>query len=785
MSSALSTTPTTAHADQLFGCDIGSFKALGAPYAMYRILAKEVYAKTESCSRQHGYHAGSKHGSSLREKLGFNSSSQVVLFRLEGATDPHIYESLGCLRGTGWLPPTVGRRFPFVEDARAIIVLDDFSSPVLAEVSDGEWENIQALVLKSPSTLWVTQGAQFQVTNPNNALVNGLSRSIRAESPAVRLITLDVEAQAPQRNSPWRRLGDCRAWWYLACEQDFKELSLDHATAPRKNTQSMHDIGRHVQLGVRHVGTLNSLQLCEVPGEDPLLLPDQVEIEVHATGLDFKDVAVSTGLVPGDDHALGFEAAGIVTRVGPNVHGFQTGDKIVFMDRGAFTNRARISYKRVHHVAAALPVVFVTAILALVNIAGLSKGQSVLIHSGAGGVGIAAIQLSQYLGAEIYVTAGSEEKRHFLQERFNIRPSHVFSSRTTDFARGLLARTEGRGVDVILYSATGEFLDETRRTCADGGIMVDIGRGLCKRRLPSAPFERNCSVKAFDLIHSQISDDLVQSLLAHAFGLFQEQQIQVIHPMRIFAYADIRDAFHHLSTGRHVGKIVVANRPVDQGSSLSVRPAPPAPVVRSDRAYLITGGLHGVCGTLALYLALRGARSIVVLSRSGCSTSRAEGVVGACRELGCAVTVVEGDVTSYQSVKDPFLQSPLPVCGLIHGSMVLLDTPYELMNANTSRNCIAPKVQGAWNLHQAAADLSLELDLFTPLSSISGVIGQRGQANKPLSAYGMDSLSAGKLRNWVERSFQVTFAVFEILGATGLQSLCLKLITRMQGLPPN
>ncbi|KAL2820183.1 polyketide synthase module [Aspergillus cavernicola] len=866
---------------------------------------------------------------------------------------------------------------PPANDVRAVVVLDDFSSPVLAEVSDDQWESIRALVLKSPSTLWVTQGAQFRVTNPNNALVHGLSRSIRAENPAARLITLDVEAQATQSNCT----SIVQVLQQIACRDrhpgddcEFverggilhvsrilrkgtaEELNLDHAAAPRTDTQSMHDSVKQVQLGVNHVGSLDSLQLYEVPGEDPSLLPDQVEIEVHATGLNFKDVAVSTGLVPGDDHALGLEAAGIVTRVGQNVHGFQAGDKVAFMDRGAFTNRARIAYKRVHHVpdgmalevAAALPVVFMTAILALVNIAGLRKDQSVLIHSGAGGVGIAAIQLSQYLEAEIYVTVGSEDKRQFLQEHLNIPPSHIFSSRNTDFASGILAHTEGRGVDVILNSVTGELLDESWRICADGGIMVDIGRGLRKRRLPSAPFERNCSVKAFDLMHSQISDDLVQSLLAHTFGLFHEQRIQVIHPMKIFLYAEIRDAFDHLSTGRHIGKIVVSNGPVDEGSPVvSVRPAPPVSVVRSDRAYLITGGLHGVCGTLAINLALRGARSIVVLSRSGCSTSRAEGVVGTCRGLGCDITFMKGDVTSYESVKDAFLQSPLPVCGIVHGAMVLLDKPYELMDANAYRNCIAPKVQGAWNLHQATAELSLELDFFTLLSSISGVIGQRGQANyaaancfldafasyrhslglpalsldlgavrdigvamenpellayfddpqwlqieqrelfyimdasiihqqaighshgqlimalryplpsesellddirfsglsragssqqprsqnqaseesqavnefltmqssgadattltaaavelfqsqllrmlrldgpikanKPLSAYGMDSLSAVKLRNWVERSFQVTFPVFEILGAAGLQSLCSKLITRLQG----
>ncbi|KIA75675.1 putative polyketide synthase protein [Aspergillus ustus] len=890
-------------------------------------------------------------------------------------------------------------------DLKAVVVLDDFASPLLADVNDEQWEKIRELLLHhGPVKLWVTQGAQFgaATTNPNNALIHGLSRSIRAENPAVKLVTLDIDIDigggdqtitaTPTNNDCVRivqLLGrivssrdsipppveDCefverggvlhvsRVLKKSDCEELLDRERGAAEVARTEATQAMQDNANHVRLGVTHVGSLDSLQLYEVPGPEPPLLPDQVEIEVSATGLNFKDVAVSTGLVPGEDHALGLDAAGVVTKVGRHVHSFRAGDRVAFMDKGAFTNRARISYKRVHHVpdgmglevAAALPLVFMTAIYALVDTARLRRGQSVLIHSGAGGVGIAAIQLAQHLQADIYVTVGSADKRVFLQEQLNIPANRIFSSRNSDFAQGILAATKGRGVDVILNSVTGELLDETWRICADGGMMVDIGRGLRNQRLAAGPFERNCSVKAFDLGHSQISDDVIQSLIAHAFDLFRKQHLQVVHPIRVFPYAEVRDAFDYLSTGSHIGKIVVSDGPGDGDgdtmvpSAVSIRSAPTASVVRSDKAYLITGGLNGIGGTLAIYLALRGAQSIVVLSRSGCSTSRAEWMVENCRRLGCEIQVAKGDVTSYESVKSALTQASLPVCGIIHGAMVLHDKPYEMMDASSYRKCIAPKVQGAWNLHHAAAELKLQLDFFTLLSSISGVIGQNGQANyaaancfldsfasyrrslgqpalsldlgavqdigvamenpellkyfsdpqwlpieqgelfyimdasiqhqhgtsssaqlimalaypippqsellndirfsslshtgsssssgqnrsqdaatvesqavndflcmqrtpdanatvlteaaielfqaqllrmlrldgpikanKPLSAYGMDSLSAVKLRNWVERSFQVTFAVFEILGANGLQALCSKLITRLQ-----
>ncbi|KAF9894653.1 hypothetical protein FE257_006541 [Aspergillus nanangensis] len=892
------------------------------------------------------------------------------------------------LQDAGYLTQMQTSFSPLAANAAAVVVLDNFASPVLANVGDDQWENIRSLVLESPSTLWVTQGSQHTVTNPNGALIHGLSRSIRAENPTVRLVTLDVEAPVPVQNASsivqlvakrlvghepqpsddfeFAERGGIVHVSRILRTSTLRELE-DRQTAnavDSAKTLSMHAMTTHVQLRTEHIGSLDSLQLYEVPGQEDLL-PDQVEIEVHATGLNFKDIAVSTGLIAGDDHALGLEGAGIVKRVGQDVHDYQVGDRVAFLDRGAFTNRARVAAKRVYRlpegmafeVAAAIPVIFATAVYALVKISGLRKGQSVLIHSGAGGVGIAAIQLSQYLGAEVYTTVGSEEKRVFLQENLHIPPGHIFSSRNTSFAEGILAATDGKGVDVILNSVTGELLDETWRICADGGIMVDIGRGLRNRRLPSSPFERNCSIKAFDLMHKQIPNDLIQELLADTFTLFQSKNLHFAHPVRTFSYAQIRDAFDHLSTGRHIGKIVVSDEsPVNADATapsvVSVASAPPSSVIRTDKSYLIAGGLHGVCGTLAIYLALRGARSIVTLSRSGASSPKAAGTIQACQKLGCDMTVVKGDVTSLDAVKDAIAQSPLPVCGIIHGAMVLRDTPYELMDAHAYRSCIAPKVQGAWNLHHASVQLRLELDFFTLLSSISGVVGQRGQANyaaancfldsfaayrqslglpglaldlgavldigvitenpelrayfanpqwlqveqkelfyimdasitqqqqqqqqssaqlimalsyplpstsdllqedirltplsragtasqqpgsssnaateeshalakflhlhssggadptsltaaavelfesqlmrmlrldspikanKPLSAYGMDSLSAVKFRNWVERSFHVTFAVFEVLGAVGLQALCAKLVTRLDG----
>jgi acyl transferase domain-containing protein len=194
-------------------------------------------------------------------------------------------------------------------DVKAVVVVDDFSSPVLGDVTDEQWTSIRDLVLKAPSTIWVTQGAQHKVTNPNNALIHGLSRSIRSENPAVRLVTLDVESKSPRDNSVTilklldsiasREGGSGEDSEFVERDgilhvsrtlrkADAEELSVNDAPATAPNAQSLLDNAKHVKLGITNLGSFDSLELYEATGEEPPLAADQVEIEVYATGLNYK-----------------------------------------------------------------------------------------------------------------------------------------------------------------------------------------------------------------------------------------------------------------------------------------------------------------------------------------------------------------------------------------------------------------------------------------------------------------------------------------------------------------
>jgi len=225
------------------------------------------------------------------------------------------------------------------------------------------------------------------------------------------------------------------------------------------------------------------------------------------------------GLVPENEHLLGLEGAGVVRRVASDVTTYKPGDRVVVLQFGTFANRVQAPTESTHKIpdhlsysdAATIPCVYLTSLYSLFNLGGLQKGNSVLIHSAAGGVGISAIRLAQYKQAEIYVTVGTEDKRRFLESEFGIPRSRMFSSRSTAFAKEILAATGGRGVDVILNSLTGELLDETWRICADGGTMVEIGKRdiLGRKQLAMEPFDRNCSYRALDISHNPISGTLV------------------------------------------------------------------------------------------------------------------------------------------------------------------------------------------------------------------------------------------------------------------------------------
>lgn len=344
--------------------------------------------------------------------------------------------SLDFLRDGKWNIRSCLHPLSEIETSQTVLILDELSVSVMDRLDKRQWQILQHLVEKECRILWVTSGAQLDVTNPTRAAINGFFRVIRAEEPLLRLITLDVEQ--PSGHASAIAIENCleelirqldskqqvdsefverRGTLYVSRvlpDAALTRLQSDEISMRKTEVVDLHAYQNCVRLGAERLGNIDSIHYGEI-SPDPLPLRDGcIEVELFAAGLNYKDVLVTMGIVPGNEHMLGGEGAGIVTKVSSGITSFEVGQRVVVFDKGAFGNRIQTTPGQMHRIpdwmtfeeASTLPVVYLTSIYSLFDLANLARGQRVLIHSAAGGVGIAAIQLCQYLGAE--VSAGSQ-----------------------------------------------------------------------------------------------------------------------------------------------------------------------------------------------------------------------------------------------------------------------------------------------------------------------------------------------------------------------------------------
>ncbi|KAI1191972.1 hypothetical protein F5B17DRAFT_425999 [Nemania serpens] len=635
----------------------------------------------------------------------------------------------------------------------AILVLDELYDNVLTSVDSKEWEALKNLTSAGKPILWLTKGSQYTVDDPDKALVHGLFRVIRHEDPGAKLATLDVQSadlpaaswavdqvlkqiQEGKAEEEYAERDGVLHVQRIVPDTDINAFKRDEVDGPTPVVKSLFGTKTMVQIRAEKVGSLdlmwNENHVEVVPVE-----PGFVEVEVMAIGVNFKDVATTMGIVPENEYMIGCECSGVVKRLGEGVTKFKVGDRVAVMRSGTYANRLQAPVERTHVIpdwmsfedAATIPLVYMTALYSLFHLGNLQEGMSVLIHSAAGGVGLAAIQLALYKKARVFVTVGTEEKRDFLATTFGIPRSQMFSSRDTKFAEEIMRETDGRGIDVILNSLTGELLDASWRICADGGVMVEIGKRdiVDRNTLAMEPFDRNCSFRAIDLSYTKhVSPSMVEKLLAEIFELVEARHVNAIHPIIEYGFDNVPAALAYIRRGQHIGKIVITNHGEDV--RVPIRPALRTLQLRADASYLIVGGLKGLCGSLAIHMARHGAKHIIVCNRSGTSDDASARVVRSCLTYGCHITESRGDVSDYDYVQSIFTSAnDRKIAGIIQGAMVLRDKPYEMMTNEDYHQAVECKVRGTWNLHKASRNQPL--DFFTMLSSISGVVGNKGQAN--------------------------------------------------------
>ncbi len=488
--------------------------------------------------------------------------------------------------------------------------------------------------------------------------------------------------------------------------------------------------GEPWHLGIDSPGTLESLALCGSLRVSEPLGAGEVRVAVHAAGLNFYDVVAALGLVSFSGEApLGSEGAGVVVEVAGDVRDLAVGDRVMGLISYAFGPLA-VSDQRVlvrvpegwsYTEAASVPTVFLTAYYALVDLARVQRGESLLLHGAAGGVGMAALQIAAHMGVEVFATAHPSKWETL--KGLGIDGERICSSRDVVFRERFLEVTGGRGVDVVLDSLVGEFVDASFQLLPRGGRFIEMGKADIREPDRVAVEYPGVSYRAFDLLEA--GAERIQEMLAEVMRLFERGVLHHL-PTSRFDVRRAPEAFRVLRESRHIGKIV-----------LEV-PQPPAP----QDTILITGGTGGLGALLARHLVERGARRLLLISRSGLKAQGAKELKGSLEELGAKVKVAACDVADGAQLKRVIAQIPKahPLSAVIHTAGVIDDGVISSLDGERLRRVMDPKVAGALNLHELTRDM--ELSEFILFSSAAGTLGSPGQGNYAAANTFLDALAA-------------------------------------------
>lgn len=634
-------------------------------------------------------------------------------------------------------------------EGKAAIALLELEKAILDEISEPDFFALRDVLLKAERTLWLTHGDE-----PDFNMVDGLARVVRGEIVGTRFDVLHLSAatgletgaaltgrvlNANSKDNEFREKNG--ALMVSRISKDRKEnADVNHHLKDWTGVMPLKEHDGPLRLTVGQPGILDTLQF--IPDDRWVgkpLGPREVEIEVKASGVNFRDVMSSMGIL--NDSWIGLEASGIVTAVGSEVTRVQVGDRVAGCGTGAHTTNLRTSEVACAKIpdsmsfeeAAAMSVVHTTAYHALVNLAKLRKGQSVLIHAAAGGVGQAACQLANYLGITIYATVGSPEKRNLLIEKYNVNPDHIFNSRDASFVHGVKRMTNGKGVNCIINSLSGELLRQSWYCLATFGTFVEIGlRDITgNTRLDMKPFMQNTTFTFFNLllVMEHLPDEMAE-IVTNVYDLVHKGVLYAPTVLTTYPLGAMEDAFRLMQSGRHLGKLVLTmgaepQAPVLHKASNSLKLDPNA-------TYLLVGGLGGLGRSLAGMFIDSGARNIAFVSRSGDSGAEAKKTMEALASRpGVNVKAYKADMADLASFEAAMAQcnSELPpVKGVVQMAMVLRDALFEKMTHQEWVTSIRPKVHGTRNLHKFF-DESRPLDFMMFFSSCAGVFGNSGQAN--------------------------------------------------------
>ncbi|MGU3328490.1 SDR family NAD(P)-dependent oxidoreductase [Methylobacterium mesophilicum] len=609
--------------------------------------------------------------------------------------------------------------------------------------------------------LWVvapgaTRDRGGQTTNIE-AGVWAFSRTLANEAPNLDVRRIDLSPEMSSKRAS-ERLRDLilsgTPETEIVLDDERTQVVRFHAGRPKHRDLADAVPAEAARLERSNTGGLN--EMVWGPAERRTPGKGEIEIAVEATGLNFRDVLWALSMLPEEiledgfaGPRLGLECAGRVTAVGPGVKGFKAGDPVVAFAQSGFATHIVVpeivvapSPQGLDPMAAAtVPVAFLTAYYGLVSCARMRRGEWVLVHGGAGGVGLAALQIAKLKGARVIATAGSREKRALVKA---LGAEHVLDSRSLAFVDEVRAIT-GDGVDIVLNSLFGEAMERSLNALRPFGRFVELGKRdyVANTHIGLRPFRRNLSYFGVDLdqVIQHQGDDGAR-MFREVMALFNDGGLKPL-PYQPFTAAETSDAFRLMQQSGHIGKIVIS--PPKAGTILKETKRPFT--VSETGVHLVTGGLGGFGLEAARWLVDKGARHLVLAGRKGATTDEAKAIVAELSGRGAKVEAKAVDITSRSAVDRLIAeieQGGKKLAGVLHAAAVLQDGLIANIDAAALDAVIGPKVVGAQHLDAATRDRSL--DYFVMFSSATTFIGNPGQGSYVAANGFMEGLARQRRR---------------------------------------
>ena len=450
---------------------------------------------------------------------------------------------------------------------------------------------LQTMISNVHSLVWVTSNPENSPEYPISCMVNGFARVLCSERSDLCFITLALDSQGDTDGWAQRilkilstRPPDFGSLQELEFAEHGGLVEIDRIIQSRNLDQKIHNVTRPtvtrkeirncgpMAINVANPGSLDSLQF--IADHRPLmeLGPEEVEIDVKAVGINFRDLMIILGRYAASD--IGLECAGVVTRIGSRCVKLQKGDRVCAVILGCLSTQARCNFRLAAKIpndmtfpqAASLPITGITSHYSLEVLAKLQHKNTVLIHSAAGGTGQAAIQIAQLIGCEVFATVSSKEKLQLLTEVYHIPADHIFYSRDTYFVKDIMQRTQNRGVDVVLNSLSGDALVASWECVAPFGRFIELGKAdiEANSKLPMSAFGRNVSFAAVEMQSIiETRPDIIEKSLKVLIERYACGDLRLAAPMIEYGVSNIETPLRLMQSGKNTGKMVLRIDPTE------------------------------------------------------------------------------------------------------------------------------------------------------------------------------------------------------------------------------